>query len=298
LYYVVKAVKDLRKNEVAVTIAIVSLVLCSMVAQVYPSAQADSVTLPSIGHVITVGGMILEYGAESGVLQPPWDRAGPSGGGDSSGVGCEISTEHVRTGLYSVRIYQPSPPKSENQRRVGLYYWSHDKYEHYFSWWMYFPSGYDDVVAAAGWLTIGGYCLYWNKIGGVPYEDYIGLRARFFVGKDSEGFWVRMTWSKIDSGVTQFWKEGPKRYLALNQWHHFQIYMKNDRTVGQITAWINNAESGSWSEPTHPEAHGYQGGEYWSEHDRYTMIIQQYCDQDAPQLEVWVDDVVGSTEKV
>ncbi|UCE28960.1 MAG: hypothetical protein JSV85_06795, partial [Candidatus Bathyarchaeota archaeon] len=66
-------------------------------------------------------GIFFEYGAESGVLQPPWDYVGPLGSGSKTESYVRVDNLLARTGTRAVKIYQIPPPKSDAQRRVGLY---------------------------------------------------------------------------------------------------------------------------------------------------------------------------------
>lgn len=239
--------------------------------------------------------IFFEYGAESGVLQPPWDFSGPNGSEDTSGSEVTIVETPVRTGTKSMRFYQVPPPKSDAQRRVGAKYWSHTQHESYFSFWAYFPTGYDTAIETAGWLTIGGYTLYWNKEAG----GYVGLRARFFMYKDADGLYTQMSWSRIEDGATSFWKNGDKSYLTLNQWHHFQIYLKNNAS-GNITAWVNDVQTAQWIEATDGASHGHQSGDYYwrGDRDTYTLIVETYGADNTPENTMYFDDIVGATQEI
>lgn len=252
-------------------------------------------------------GIFFQYGGETGDLQPPWDFVGPNGDGIESGSKISIAEAPVRTGTKAVRIYQVPPPKSDAQRRVGLKYWSHTQTDFYFSWWAYFPTGYDNIVDGAEWLTFGGLTLYWGNPDTDPSGKFSkGLRLRFFAGKDSNGFYAYLSWSGFDS--TEFWEDYPfywwienREYLALNQWHNFQVYIKVDTNAGVVRGWINNVLVGELVDtPTHPSFWGEPepGDQYGRNSDKYTLIVEQYCDESTPELEMFIDDFIGSTEKV
>ncbi len=248
--------------------------------------------------------IFFEYGAESGTLRPPWDFAGATGSGSTAGSAIEVSTTHARTGTYSVRIYQGNPPKSDAQRRVGLKYWSHTSNEFYASWWTYFPTGFDDVVDAVSWFTMGGLKLYWGN----PSDDggkwSKGLRLAFALNKDGTGFYARPNWSGNDR--TGQWNEpnwvnGDKEYIALNTWHHFQLYIKYGQSDGIVRGWVNNNLKLELTDiPTDPAYWGEpEVGDFWGRGSPYyPLIIEVYSTRDIASFEMWVDDVVLATEKV
>lgn len=260
--------------------------------------------MPPVLAVFGSEDIFFEYGAEAGYLQPPWDAVGASGSGSTSGAGAIVDNSHVRTGTQAVKLYQPALPKSDAQRRVSAYYHSYSESEFYFSFWAYFPTGYDNVADSASWLNIGGITLYWGNNADSGGRWSKGLRSRFTVGKDGTGFFARGTWSANDrtGDWVDFWYNGAKEYLTLNTWVHFQIYMKSGESDGVITAWIdNNVSLNRTSEPTDPAYWGEpEVGDVWSHGNQYYSLgITQYGDQTTtPALEVWYDDMVGATEKV
>lgn len=248
--------------------------------------------------------IFFEYGAESGELQPPWDFVGASGSGSTVGAGAEVSSTHARTGTKSVRLFQPALPKSDAQRRVEASYHSHSKTEFYFSFWAYFPTGYDTVADNADWLNIGGITLYWGDDDDDDGRRWSkGLRSRFTVDKDGTGLYTRGTWTANDrtDDWVDFWYEGDKEYLTLNTWHHFQIYIKVGESDGIVTTWIdNNVNLNRTSEHTDPAYWGEpEAGDSWATNEYYSLDLTQYGDRTTtPALEVWYDDIVAATEKV
>jgi hypothetical protein len=249
--------------------------------------------------------ILFEYGAESGALQPPWDYAGAKGSGTKSGAGIVMDSTHVRTGTEAIKIYQPSPPKSDAQRRVEAGFSSHSETEFYWSFWTYFPTGYDEVANQSSWLNIGGITLYWGDDDADDGGRWSkGLRSRFTVGKDGTGLYARGTWTANDltDDWVDFWHEGDKHYLTMNEWHHFQLYMKVGVNDGIITTWIDDVQNlHRTNEHTDPAYWGEpEAGDSWSHgNEFYSLGITQYGDQDTtPALEVWYDDMMCSTEKV
>jgi len=265
------------------------------------------------------GDIFFEYGAESGELQPPWDKVGASGSGSTEDAYVAVDTTHVRTGNYSMLIHQPPPTKSDAQRRVHALYYSHTQTDFYASWWMFYPSDYE-----AGDITSGGLTLYWrNKDTG--WSTNKGLRLRTRSGDDGS-FYDRFSWSGIDdeNSGTPAWNrdasgdpwginghrpwvwDANKVYIAKNQWHHYQVYMKvstGTNADGAVGAWIDGNEVMDQTNiPTNPSYWGYPAsGETYNDGisgPYYKINLEQYGDRDKPEINVWYDDVVGSLEEV
>jgi hypothetical protein len=276
------------------------------------SSLQQEFSIQTMGNILTQDNfeetIFFKYGAESGELEPPFDYAGADGTGSKEDAGVEVSTTHARTGTQSVRMYQGDPLKSDAQRRTEAGYYSHSETEFYWSFWAYFPTGYDDVAEGASWLNTGGITLYWgddDNDDGARWSK--GLRSRFAMGTDGTGLYTRGTWTANDmtddwlSGDDEFWYEGDKHYLTLNAWHHFQIYMYQHPTNGIIRAWVDNVLNLEMtSQHTHPSYWGEpEAGDDWSHwHGYYSLDLCQYGYYDTPALEVWYDDIVAATEKV
>ena len=257
--------------------------------------------------------IFFEYGAESGSIVPPWDEAGAGGSGSTEGAGVVIDDTYVRTGDHSLELFQPAPPKSDAQRRIeiGLYGTSHNQNEFYFSWWMYFPSGFEDVVQDNEWgPVLGGTYLYWGNPNSDPQWQWSkGLRFRFIVTPyGAGGFTVFPYLSGHDStganpALSDYEVSGwsGRQYPSTGEWHHFQIYFKQgDMNTGRIAAWIDNNLCMDETTATHPSYFGEkESSDIYSHYtDIPSLALESYCSQDTPAHEIWVDDVVASTQKV
>ena len=77
--------------------------------------------------------IFFEYGAETGVLQPPFDQI------HTGGI-IEVDDTYARTGTKSIYFYQKAPPKTDMERRchLRLYGRTHEQTEGYLSWWVWF----------------------------------------------------------------------------------------------------------------------------------------------------------------
>ena len=258
--------------------------------------------------------IFFEYGAESGVLEPPFDDAGPRGSGDKSGSYVRVVDSIVRSGSTSIEIYQKAPPKSDAQRRVGVFKYGESSYprEAYLSWWVYFPNeppwNSDDKD---GWGTnIGG----WKLCFGPPdnrWQWWTG--GRFHVDKSSREVIFDYAWHKYPViGVRKDWIFHSGFYVDenLNQWIHFQIYYKiTTDSDSVIRAWVNNklfAEKTTWDSIYYAAAP--EACPEWNEYDcdwasgcrsgRPHMSAKLYDGKDSKEKRIWVDDIVWATQKV
>jgi len=308
-------------------VPILTLLLIATSINSANSSLQQEVSIQNMGDILYQDNfaekIFFESGAESGVLQPPWDWVGLMGNGDMTGSYARVDTEQSHSGTKSIKIYQVPPPKSDAQRRVYVSHQSHTELEFYWSYWAFYPTGYDTVVETANFLNTGGLTLYWRNPS-IGWSTNKGLRLRFHPGVDANGFYERVSWSGIDDenpdtpawsetfdpwgidgGRPWFW-DAAKIYIDLNEWHHYQVYIKvsNGTNIdGQITVWIDdNLSLNKTGIPTNPAYWGYPAsGESFNDGKTgpyYTCGIEQYGDYNTPQLSVWYDDMVAATEKV
>jgi len=251
--------------------------------------------------------VFFEYGAEYGVLQPPWDIVGPMGSGDHSGSSVTIDTAHVRSGSKAIKFYQVPPTKDDAQRRVELHYYNTKK-EFYVSWWAYFPSGWENADSDWG-QTIGG----WQSFFGPPEDRWKWWTGgRFGISKSSRTILFSYAWGKRGGvkdysasaeAIEEMWSSAYDMSDCINQWVHFQTYVKWAKTnTGVVTAWINNELIANKTNlKTDPEGYSewdsnncaYQNGRPYP-----FIVIEQYGGCSSPERWYWVDDIIGSDKKV
>jgi len=190
----------------------------------------------------------FEYGAESGVLQPPWDSV------SGSGI-ITVDDTHARTGSYSVKMYQKAPPKTDQERRGHMreYGTSHGRTEGYASYWVYMDSqvaepNNDWGPTWGGWQTWFGptwKTYYWwtgMRFGSAGSPNNKGIQVSWGFGKIGEG----VNFDEDAEAVEQAWDlrlVDDKYYYSnmIGSWHHFQLYYKiATGTSGIVRAWINN----------------------------------------------------------
>jgi hypothetical protein len=255
-------------------------------------------------------GIFFEYGAESGVLQPPWDAVGPEGSGDKGGSYVQVDDTHVRTGSQCVKFYQVPPIKSDAQRRVELRYVSTLK-EYYLSWWAYFPSGQGwESEDIDGWgTTLGGYQAFFGPPGD-KWRWWTG--GRFGISKSDRTILFAHGWGKSASAddfdisaeaEEQEWATGYHIRDYLDQWINFQVYVRwANNSQGIVRAWFNNnlvAERTGLN--TDPSGYSRFTEEdcVWGYSQPYPFIvIEFYQSESSAERGYWVDDIIGATEKV
>ena len=251
--------------------------------------------------------IFFEYGAESGELQPPFDVAGPMGSGDKSGSYVQVDNAHVRTGAEAVEFYQIPSNKSDAQRRVELRYHNTRK-EFYLSWWVYFPDNMEEDTPSWG-TTLGGFQSFFGPQGINKWLYWTGFR---FGSSPSRTIIVsyRPPFKNYDGGGgnSQSWSTSYNIGDYLNQWVHFQMYVKwaIDYT-GVYRAWINNdlvAElTGIKNDPQSYDLwyNDPENGEeciYASGYPYPFIVNELYQSQNSPERWYWIDDIVGADEKV
>ena len=258
--------------------------------------------------------IFFEYGAETGVLQDPWDLVGPNGSGDMSGAGAIIDTTYVRTGSKAIKIFQPVPPKSDAQRRVGLklYGASHGLDEFYFSFWVYLPTGFESVVqdSSPQWgPTVGGVIIYWGNLNDPNSRWSKGLRFRHLFDYSNGDVITQINLNGFDLtgdnptlGNYEVSGLAGRKVLSTGAWHHFQFYYRmGDMSTGIAKSWVDNDLVFDETTATDPAYFGEpEAGDLWGEgySSHPTVLVESYCSQDTPAHEIWFDDIVISTEKV
>jgi len=225
--------------------------------------------------------IFFQYGAEAGVLQPPWDHVDEV---QSAGTKVDVVTEIARTGNYSVKRTTPSGTKEFPENLACVKEWNTIT-EFYLSWWVYLPSEYyTDMLTVKD--TIGGLKYMWNgavnewsmRFMLTPSVIYFGVGGR--------------TMPDANKGSAQ----NSTKPLA-GQWTHFQIYWKESMTGnGIVRAWYNDyllyERVGSGDFYTDPQ--------YWdaTAPDSPYVTLSRYVDYNDPAGYTYLDDVVVATEKV
>jgi len=289
------------------------LIAALSINSAHSSLQQES-SIQSMGTILNqdnfADNIFFEYGAEYGVLQPPWDIVGPMGSGDHSGSNVQVDDTYVRTSSQAVKFYQLPPPRSDAQRRVELRYIDTKK-EYYISWWAYFPSGqgWEDADIDGWGTTLGGYQSFFGPSGD-KWRWWTG--ARFGLMKSARKLLFSYSWGKrggvddFDSGAEaeeQTWDTNYYIGDYLNQWVHFQIHVKwANSSQGIVTSWFNNNlvanKTGLNTDPS-----GYSrftdDNCVWAHGQPYPFIvIEFYQSKNSPERWYWVDDIAGATEKV
>ena len=274
-------------------VGILLLAALQLLISYTPHARAQAVFDPTTD-------IFLEYGAESGVLQPPWDAVGPNGQGSHELSKTIVDDTHTRTGTYSMYNYVCPPPKDDAQRRISNRYYSTAK-EYYLSWWVYFDSwDYTDYSA-----VIGG----WQHCFGTSARLYSWWEGgRFKIQANTGRFYFEYAWSGIDVWSADAWALAQNYYTDYyitdyyGQWIHLQVYVKETTdSTGIVRAWFNNVlvaeKTNIKTDPSgYPE---------WTEknciwtHGPYPwIVIELYDGRNGPENGYWVDDIVLATEKV
>jgi len=282
-----------------VTILILLLVALLSTNSVGSSSQQESV-IPNQGTILVLDDfadtIFFEYGAETGVLEPHWDIAGGSGSGSQGNSYIRVDNTHVRTGNQAVKFYSEPPPKDDMARRMVLRLWNTGHKEIYMSWWLYLDSIYSEDTSP--WGTMIGAVNAWF---GPPENMWYWLT--------SARFYLSQTRRIATSYRLPFWPEGVDTWEyydtvrpPLNEWLHFQIYVRwavdntgvyrwwyNGNLVREVTGIKTDPEGyGEWESD-----YGYVGGAPYP-----AISVLLYYDTDSPEKWYWVDDIVGATEKV
>lgn len=248
--------------------------------------------------------IFFEYGAESGVLQPPWDKVGAVGYPSST----IIDDSHARSGTYSMKLYQGQPTKTEKERRVSNRLYSTDRKEFYVSWWVYFDSQWDNQDS---WSTLGGWQTFFGPSGEDPAGKWRWWTGGRFQVHGNGYLQFAYGWGKAEGAsdfsanaesIEQSWATSYYVSDYYDQWVHFQVYVKMaNGTDGTVTAWFNNNlvanKTGIKTDPS-----GYSeftsNNCIWANNPYPWIVIELYQDTTSFESWIWVDDVVAATEKI
>jgi len=256
------------------------------------SGSLWSISIPSSGTVraASTSKVLFEYGAETGVLQPPWDlvRQFPE-----YGATITIVDRIARTGSKSVKFeHTAEPPKESEAKRTSLRKWETWP-EFYLSWWVYFPSDFDcGGQDPDRWDTLGGVKYMWD-------DDAEEWKFRFMVtkydGKHEMEFVIAGTTYPLQS---KYYRFPDHRKIPKETWIHLQMYIYLHETDGVIRAWAtwsgDPGDGGLLVErtgiPTLPSDSDAPDTPY--------ITISHYTSNYDPPAKIYVDDVVASSEKV
>lgn len=225
--------------------------------------------------------IFFEYGAESGVLKPPWDKFRFDAGLSE----VTVSTDQARTENYSMKFWVNNYSVGDSQHCKVLR-WSDDAADHadaYYSAWFYFPTGF----GITNWRNI----FQWK-------DDNIqdGGRVMFNIMPQSDmefNLWVNGLYQP--DGTTKAYELTDKISDLMNQWVHIQVHIVRGSGYkvgdGTIEVWINNVQRfSSNAMGTYPISD--------TELD-YQWGVGNYGSTNEPDDQtLYVDDVVASSEKV
>ena len=271
------------------------LIAVSSINSTHSSLQQVFV-IQSMGSILVqdnfADAILFEYGAESGVLQPPWDIAGGSGSGSQGDSYVAVDNTHVRTGSQAVKFYQQPPPKDDKARRIVLRKWNSGHKEFYLSWWLYFDDTWLEDTTPDG-AVLGAIHNWFGPLG--DRWAYL-TSANMRVWKSRKvGTGLRLPFGSSSWTSSDY-------FAPLNQWFHLQIYVKwaKDNT-GVVRFWYNDIlvreETGI---KTDPEGYSqwqsdfdYKSG---APYPAFSIIL--YNSKGTPERWYWADDIVAATEKV
>ena len=249
-----------------------------------PRARAQEVFNPATD-------VFFEYGAESGILRPPFDHAGSMGSGDHSGSYAAVVGNVARSRARSVMLYQKPPPKSDAQRRVEMRKYD-TKQEYYMSWWALFP----DTFPSGEWKAIASQTLRY----GVPGDTWKYKNSWGFTLTGGPPRKIRIRVDNIYRSQHDEWDTGfVLNSTYLNTWIHFELYTKMGANfAGVHKAWINGILvkelTGVTNDPRSDLSRWDSEQCYFVYHDEFFMSIKLYNDRDEPECWYYFDDVVLS----
>jgi hypothetical protein len=298
------------------TVAILMLLLIATSINSTHSSLQQEVSIQNMGDILYqesfAEGIFFEYGAESGILQPPWDVVGAVGDQPKTGSYTVVDDTHARTGTNSMKLYQIPPTKSDAQRRISNRYYETGRKEFYVSWWAYFDNRWLTQDPDGWGTTLGGWQIFFGPSGEDPggkWRWWTG--GRFHVTNSARDFIFGYGWGKhADASdfsadaesIEQTWDTGYDIDDYLNQWVHFQLYIKmaTDNT-GVVRAWFNNnlvAEKTSIkTDPSgYPEFDANNC--IWATTEYPMLLVELYQGTDSFESWIWVDDVVAASQKV
>jgi hypothetical protein len=308
-----------------VTILVLSLITTSSVNSVNPVLQKKAL-IQSMGNIASTrvsnfaDKVFFEYGAESEVLQPPWDEveAKPF---DSKHY-LEISSTHARTGSKSIYMYQDEGPKSNAQRRVrvAIEGESHQRLEGYFSFWVYCD---DQITVVSEDLSdnwgpnLGGWQIFF---GPSSNTGYWWTGGRFGILRTSKKVTFTYSGCHVNSGYERFssameaqaqsWTSDFSYNDVSNRdrWVQYQVYWKiATNGNGIVRAWVDGKLIAEKTDIT-TDPRGFSEWNYHSLGQCYMsgrnpggypkFKPEMYAGTNSAEIWYWVDDVVAATEKV
>ena len=293
-----------------VAILVLLLIATPSINSVHSSLQ-QAFSIQSMGNILIqdgFGNTFFEYGAEYGVLEPPWDTYA-TGHDDPPFEPSkrEVSSDKARTGSKSIYFYQPPPPKTGDQRHPGLRLYQTDSKDFYFSWWSYFDNRWLTEDTNGWGTTMGGWQVFFGPTG-EKWRWWCG--GRFFVSPTSRV--VKFSYGVHVNGYESDWWS-LKQYAEiitteyyitdyLNQWVHFQVYINfTTDNAGTVKAWFNNNlvmdKSGFATDPQGHCAWNHYNC-IWAVNEYPFLVIELYQSTDSFESCLWIDDVVAATEKV
>ena len=274
-----------------------------------PHAHAQTVFDPATD-------VFFEYGAESGLLQPPFSPIGVSPGGtycarSSDPSGTWVTREKVRTGSYALKDYIHPPPQNNPCRRIHNQWWGNTHDEFYFSVWVYFPSSSTwDVLESGGmgdtWCNVGGNLRTYFGPPSNPWKYSTGMAWCVFRNTGM----LRAQWNYQHGFHNQedgLWDYPLYVQDILDQWVQLQIYYKFHPTNGAYHAWVtfeNGTErdlGGATGKITDPRGYSDWGSD-WEfrpiESGHVYLQDSLYQDYGMKSVLKYTDDMVASTTKV
>ena len=270
--------------------AVLLLLFSCFAVQFSQAVPQDSQRLTNYGRIVQRA-PIFEYGTESGVLQTPWDSLNPSGQ-------ITVSGSYARTGTKSIKLYQPSSPKTDDQRRTVMRYYN-NKSEFYTSWWVYFPDNFGSAGGSGQWTTLGGNQKYFG-----PSSDKWNYWTEWrFAVNDGNPRRIYMRYKQPFGTIYYYNSDFYLNSTYLNTWIHFQIFCKwGNNSDGIYTSWINNNLVKNLTGITNdPRGYSQWNGEncVWARPYSSPYIgISCYQPTNSPERWYYVDDVVASDDKV
>ena len=231
----------------------------------------------------------------------------------------KIVDSPVRTETHALALYQPSPPKTDRNRRaiIGKYQTDfpvkHKAF--YLSWWVYFPDESPWNAEDVSWLSLGKPSIWFGPPGN-RHKWHINMPS-FRVHKRSRQIETDLVWHKCFGTQRKSWRWRSGFFVNkhLKEWIHLQSYLKvTGGSDSVIRAWVNNMmfmEKTTWNDMVgnirfkglDPESYAE-----WDENDcKYhspnqdgfpRISIELYSGKDSEEKRIFVDDIVWAVAKV
>jgi len=225
--------------------------------------------------------IFFEYGAESGVLQPPFDWVGIW---SPLGTKIEFETTTIHGGQKSIKFttdLSDAQAQGHTQTRAQLNWHgglSQSITEAYISYWAYLPDAYD--LSSQGWDI--AFDFHW-RVAGVAWYDL----PKVYIKKSTSYPPFVLLGSPQVGGVRS------TTAIPRNQWVHFQMYYKLGVSDGIYRVWQDDALIFNY---TNVDTATTSGGVADSIHSiEWKLYPSQY---DPDSIVKYVDDFVVASEKV